>query len=88
MVTVEHWSPEQQALYKIKHPLSKPKPWVVFDDNLIWAFFDTEEEARREAHEIEMSNEIADSFGTWMDDTVEHFSISYEKVREIVQGQL
>ena len=88
MAEVQHWTQAQQDERKNKFPLSYVKPWAVMDGKILAGFFDTEEEAVKEAARINRDDKIAESFNEWESAAELEFSVDCETIKEIVESQL
>jgi len=85
---IKHFTEEDRKAFVEKHPLGEPKEWAVMDGSLVWAFYDTKEEADREIAELVRDEKIGDSFSLWEDECADELNTTQEVIREVIKARL
>lgn len=88
MATVNQFTKLQQAAFKEQHPQGEPKDWAVMDGKLIYGFFDTLEEAQREADGLNFDDKLADEFHEWVDTIIDKYpNTELEHIYAVIKSQ-
>ena len=85
---IKHLSPEEMEAYRQEHPESEPKEWALFDKDVCFGFYNTEEEAMEARGEWNIRTMVEESFRDWAHTVTEVTGIELQKVLEIVKDSV